>query len=112
MPRPDSLSSFASTRRSWFGYGNGRSNTASRTLKMLVDAPIPSASVRIATRVKAGDLRRVRNAYLRSAIMGSVAPPALQGTAVWKAPLLGFADMRSGMLFIAQRHHRIDAHRS
>src|SRR5256714_9207131 len=68
MPRPDSFSSLTSTKRSWFGYGIGRSNTASSTLKIAAEAPMPSARVRIATRVKAGDLTRVRKAYFRSFI--------------------------------------------
>src|SRR2546423_5733953 len=68
MPRPDSFSSLTSTKRSWFGYGIGRNNTASSTLKIAAEAPMPSASVRIATRVKAGDLTRVRKAYFRSFI--------------------------------------------
>src|ERR1051326_4668379 len=68
MPRPDSFSSLTSTRRSWFGYGIGRNNTASSTLKIAAEAPMPSASVRMATRVKAGDLTRVRKAYFRSFI--------------------------------------------
>src|SRR5947199_46089 len=68
MPRPDSFSSLTSTSRSWFGYGIGRSKTASSTLKIAADAPMPSARVRIATRVKAGDLTRLRKEYLRSFI--------------------------------------------
>src|ERR1043166_8483217 len=71
MPRPDSFSSLTSTRRSWFGYGIGRNNTASSTLKIAAEAPMPSASVRMATSVKAGDLMRVRNAYFKSFITKS-----------------------------------------
>src|ERR1041385_1097419 len=68
MPRPDSFSSLTSTRRSWFGYGMGRSKTASSTLKIAAEAPMPSARVRIAISVKAGDLTRVRKAYFKSFI--------------------------------------------
>src|SRR5436190_22237101 len=92
MPRPDSFSSLTSTRRSWFGYGIGRNNTASSTLKIAAEAPMPSASVRIATRVKAGDLTRVRKAYLKSASIGIE------------------VSERRLKLFVTQRNHRIDFH--
>jgi len=46
-------------------YGNGRSMTASTTLKTAVFAPIPSASVATAIAVKPGDLRSRRNVYRR-----------------------------------------------
>ena len=43
------------------GYGSGRSRTASTTEKIAVFAPMPSASVKIATTVKPGDLRSMRS---------------------------------------------------
>src|SRR5262249_23208073 len=54
------------TSRSACGKGNGRSSTPSTTEKIAVFAPIPSASVKTATRVKPGDLRNWRRANLRS----------------------------------------------
>src|SRR5438876_7788904 len=50
------------------GYGSGRSRTALTMLKMAVLAPIPSASVRTATKVNPGDLRSWRRVNLRSLI--------------------------------------------
>src|SRR5207302_3242084 len=50
------------------GYGSGRSRTALTMLKMAVLAPIPSASVRTATKVNPGDLRSWRRANVRSFI--------------------------------------------
>src|SRR4029077_4000211 len=67
--------------RSASGYGSGRSRTALTMLNIAVFAPIPSASVRTATRVNPGDLRSWRRANLRSLI-----------------------------LFCAQRDYRIDAY--
>src|SRR5438270_11185794 len=51
------------------GYGSGRSKTALTMLKIAVFAPIPSASVRTATKVNPGDLRSWRRANLRSLIL-------------------------------------------
>src|SRR6266550_7249055 len=48
--------------------GNGRSNTASTTLKMAVFAPMPSASVSTATAVKPGFFSNWRKANFRSFI--------------------------------------------
>src|SRR6267378_1675153 len=48
--------------RSASGYGNGRSRTALTMLKMAVLAPIPSASVRIATAANPGFLINWRSA--------------------------------------------------
>jgi len=48
------------------GYGRLRSNTASTTLKMVVVAPIPTATIRIADSAKVGFLAELRAAYLRS----------------------------------------------
>src|SRR5437764_6120665 len=67
--------------RSASGYGSGRSKTALTMLKIAVFAPMPSASVRTATRVNPGALRSWRRANLRSLI-----------------------------LFCAQRDYRIDAY--
>jgi hypothetical protein len=50
------------SRRSRSGYGNGRSITASTTLKMAVVAPMPSARVRMTTAEKSGACRSVRAA--------------------------------------------------
>ena len=47
--------------RSGSGYASGRSSTPFTTLKMAVFAPMPSASASIATAVKPGFLRSVRN---------------------------------------------------
>src|SRR5437773_963832 len=51
------------------GYGSGRSRTALTMLKMAVLAPMPSASVRTATKVNPGDLRSWRRANFRSFIL-------------------------------------------
>src|ERR1700720_1605391 len=45
---------------------------------MALLAPMPSARGRMATRVKAGDLARVRKAYLKSAIIPKIPNPKLQ----------------------------------
>jgi len=50
------------TSRSWLAYGSGRSSTASTTLKIAVLAPMPSASTKIAIRVKPGCLASSRAA--------------------------------------------------
>src|SRR5437763_8824096 len=52
--------------RSASGYGRGRKSTASTTLKIAVQAPMPSASETTAAAVKAGRVRNMRAAYLRS----------------------------------------------
>src|SRR5438270_13541266 len=57
------------TMRCASGYGSGRSKTALTMLKIAVFAPMPSASVRTATRVNPGDLRSWRRANLRSLIL-------------------------------------------
>src|SRR4029077_3631875 len=57
--------------RSAFGYGRGRSRTALTILKIAVLAPIPSASVRTATKVNPGDLRSWRRANFRSFMLFS-----------------------------------------
>jgi hypothetical protein len=41
-------------------YGNGRSNTALTTLKIAVFAPMPSASVMTAIKVKPGFFNNIR----------------------------------------------------
>ena len=46
--------------------GSPRRNRSSIRLKIVVFSPMPSASVRIATKVKAGDLRSWRTANFRS----------------------------------------------
>src|SRR4029077_14593645 len=66
--------------RSASGYGSGRSRTALTMLNIAVFAPMLNASVKTATRVNPGDLRSWRKANLRSL-----------------------------MLFCAQRDDRIDA---
>src|SRR3954452_18356307 len=48
--------------------GSGRSSIASITLKIALFAPIPSASVAIAIKVKPGDFSNIRRAYFRSFI--------------------------------------------
>src|SRR3954471_10634805 len=56
------------TMRSASLNGNGRSSMVSITLKMALFAPIPSASVAIAMKVKPGDFSNMRTAYFRSFI--------------------------------------------
>jgi hypothetical protein len=55
-----------STSRSGSAYGSGRSSTALTTLKMAVQAPMPSAIVTIATAAKPRFLRSPRRVYIRS----------------------------------------------
>src|SRR5262249_6496982 len=50
-------------------YGSGRMSSALIKLNTAVFAPIPSASVRIATAVKPGDFTNWRNAYRTSFIL-------------------------------------------
>src|SRR5256885_1551992 len=69
------------------GYGNGRSSTASTTLKIAVHAPMPSASESTAAAVKPGRVRNMRAAYLRSCHSLFIAQPSS---------------------FVSQCHHRID----
>ena len=54
------------TRRSESGYGRGESSNVCTTLKIAVLAPMPSASVRIATAAKPGALSSWRRAKRRS----------------------------------------------
>ncbi len=56
------LVSHSITRRSGFGNGSGSSSRARTTLKIAVLAPIPSASVMIATAVNPGRAVNTRNA--------------------------------------------------
>src|SRR5438046_7757251 len=77
--------------RSAAGYGNGRTSTASTTLKMAVQAPMPSASESTAAAVKPGRARNTRAAYLRSCHSLFIAQPSS---------------------FISQRDHRIDLRRA
>jgi|SRR5436853_4367104 len=51
------------TRRDGSGYGSGVSNTVLTSEKIAVLAPMPTASVRTATRVNPGFVRHVRSAY-------------------------------------------------
>jgi hypothetical protein len=53
-------------RRSAFGYGNGRSKTASTTLNTAVVAPMPSASVKVAVTANIGRERQRRTLCKRS----------------------------------------------
>ncbi|PYR05040.1 MAG: hypothetical protein DMF99_29790 [Acidobacteria bacterium] len=55
-----------SIRRSGCVYGSGRSRTARTTVNIEVTAPMPTASVRMTTKVNPGFLRNVRSAYLTS----------------------------------------------
>ena len=48
------------------GYGSGRSSVASTSAKIALLAPMPSASVSVATSVNAGAVRNCRNANLMS----------------------------------------------
>ena len=54
------------TTRSGSAYGSGRTITASTTEKITAFAPMPSASVAVATSEKTGDLRSNRAAYRTS----------------------------------------------
>src|SRR5688572_20593880 len=54
------------TMRPSSGYGRGRSSTPSTTEKIAVVAPMPSASVRMAARVKTGCFLNTRAVYRRS----------------------------------------------
>jgi hypothetical protein len=58
----DALDDHKNTSRSGFGYASGRSRTLLMTLKIAVFAPMPHASVRIATAVNAGDFFKLRSA--------------------------------------------------
>src|SRR2546422_4129965 len=66
MPENSLVSSFSRTRRWGSPYGSGRRRTALTALKIAVFAPMPSASVRTATRVKPGFLTSIRRAKRRS----------------------------------------------
>ena len=54
------------TIRSAPRYGNGRYSSVFITLKMVLFAPMPSASDATTTETKPGFLRRLRTAYFRS----------------------------------------------
>ena len=62
------LNSHGMTRRSGSSNGSARNSTALTTLKMAAFAPIPSASVMRAMRVKAGRRASARSAILMSCI--------------------------------------------
>src|SRR3954467_4779472 len=85
--RPNAAASRASriwtaTTRLASRYGNGSSSTFWMTLKMVVAAPMPSASVRIASAVKAGWPRSARSPYRRSCHMRSPDPDPRAGRAI------------------------------
>jgi hypothetical protein len=65
VPRPVK-SDVTRTRRSAFAYGSGRMTTALTTVKIALLAPMPSASVAIATAAKPGDRHRPRHAKRQS----------------------------------------------
>src|SRR5512134_494996 len=75
--------SVRNTRRSACGYGSGRSRMALMTLKIAVLAPIPSASVATATKVKAGDFTSVRAAKRMSRQSSSIVDPPRVREAEW-----------------------------
>jgi hypothetical protein len=56
------ISAVATTSRSAALYGSGRNKTASATVKIAVLAPMPSATVMIATNASVGLVRNVRAA--------------------------------------------------
>ena len=60
------LRSHSITRCSGSGYGSGLSNTPLTTLKIAVFAPMPRASVKIASNVKPGCFRNIRTPNCRS----------------------------------------------
>src|SRR4051812_16118144 len=66
------------TMRSGSENGRSRSRTAFTTLKIAVFAPIPSASAQIATSVKPGDFRSVRNANRISFRIDTLRPSTLR----------------------------------
>ena len=72
LPRPADTDSMGTSvpARALFGpaagNGSGRNNALSTTEKIAVFAPMPSASVRTATRVNPGDLRSWRKASFKS----------------------------------------------
>jgi len=82
------------SRRSLSGWakGSGRSKTALTTLKIAVLAPMPSASVRMATAVKPEFLRSVRTPKRKSAHNDSGQTP--------RFPLVLSAAPDSAMVFL------------
>src|SRR5580698_8235455 len=62
---PSAVLHCSETMRSGSGYESGWSRTALTTEKMAVLAPMPRASVRMATSEKPGLLRRLRRPYFR-----------------------------------------------
>src|SRR4029450_4721852 len=71
------LVSHTIARRSGLGYGSGRSTTRSRTVKMAVVAPTPSASASTAAIVNPGVRRSRRQPKRRS--WKNVSMPGLDG---------------------------------
>jgi len=63
-------------------YGMGRSTTAFTTLKMAVLAPMPSASVRMATAAKPGERQSTRRPHRTSCASSSMA----RWTQITKSP--------------------------
>src|SRR5215472_515527 len=118
------LSSPATTMsRSALATGRGRSNMPFTALKIAVLAPMPNASVTTATRVMVGFLMSMRTPKRMSWInvCTKLPPKWLVGFSVMIESLyeLEFSLKRgrrfhrdSTELFIAQRNHRIDAHRA
>src|SRR6267143_721710 len=88
------LLSASVTSCSGSGYGSGFSNTPFTTENRAVFAPMPNASVRIATAANTGDLAIIRTP--KSRLTHFVAPPLL---------LLSI----NHFLFAPQRYHRIDS---
>jgi hypothetical protein len=90
-------------RRSAFGYGNGRSKTASTTLNTAVVAPMPSASVKVAVTANIGRERQRRTLCKRSA--PHLTSDALDEVTSGRVGLVE-ARMDAGGLPIPVRHSR------
>src|SRR5271156_1950239 len=104
-----------SKRRSGCARARGRRRTAFTTEKIAVLAPIPRASVRIATRVKPGDFRNIRNAYFKSCV---IAPPDFSNSSREAfVPMRNHRGRNAGELkhpplLVAQGYHWIYSHGS
>src|SRR5215472_3291956 len=89
------------TIRSAPRYGNGRYSSALITLKMVLFAPMPSASEATTTETKPGFLDRLRTAYLRSCIKVckkkkfGIFPPPIKPTCTLRP---GFTRLDDGAL--------------
>src|SRR5207248_8630962 len=116
------LTPVKATTRSAPGYGSGFNSTASKTEKMVVFAPTPSASTASATAAKPGFFKRTRRPKRRSCQSALISSPQLDcgiriaDCGLKKARPSWFfnpqSEFRNPPSLVPQGHHRINFRRA